>query len=711
MTTSRPSIPFLLDLLRLAQRREASAIYIVPWMPPTVRIDERTVPLSSVAFTPEQSATLVRDLLDEGQRASLDRSREIQFSLEVPEIGRLRVHAFRRHGQPAVAIRPFSLQVPTAQSLALPALACQAAMGERGLLVLTSRSGPLRRAVAAALVDHRNRHGQGDIALLEEATRHWHERVRCQVRHGVSPGAVDELVQRRGHRHATRPDDGGALMVGWGELRDGARLADAVRVADRALSMVVLDSASAESALLRLMALADEIDGDLRRRLALALHMVLVLRPVPALADRRDLAATDALGNSPELAATLTEGDRSALLALLGGGGGASPPAAGAPVLNRSGPDEHLWQLVAQGLVDAEVATRHADDRQAFEARRTRQGSDADVDAPTAPVRVDTGFADLFEETAPPADPFAFTATVPPTADTQFDSVDWTDGGELRTLPLQQPAASPDTVEFHAWAPAAVAPGSLVAIDIWAGRVDQSDTVATQARRVGARPPAAAGQADSATPVNVQLRIDGVLDGAPVQRLAWAGRPDRVRFTVAVPSKAAEGAHAARVRLSVGGLPNGELGFVLRVAADASAAAALEDTHAARRMLQTAYASYASADVNHVRECLAEMHRVAPTLDVYLDAPRLRHGEQWRERIEREALRRERLFLFWSAAAAESPWVDFEWRLTLRRRGPAAIDAVLLEPPRLAPLPPDLADVSSLELRLRDRAARKPVIP
>jgi hypothetical protein len=137
---TRPSIPFLLDLLRLAVRKEAAAVYVVPWMPPTLRIDDRSVPLSSVAFTPEQSTLLVLDLLDDVQRAALDRSREIQFSFVLEGEGRFRVHAFRRHGQPAMSIRPFAMQAPTPASLGLPAAACNAVMADRGLLLL---AGPL----------------------------------------------------------------------------------------------------------------------------------------------------------------------------------------------------------------------------------------------------------------------------------------------------------------------------------------------------------------------------------------------------------------------------------------------------------------------------------------------------------------------------------------------------------------------------------------
>ena len=133
--------------------------------------------------------------------------------------------------------------------------------------------------------------------------------------------------------------------------------------------------------------------------------------------------------------------------------------------------------------------------------------------------------------------------------------------------------------------------------------------------------------------------------------------------------------------------------------------APLEDTQAARRMLQSAYAAYAHTDRDEVLACAQALQLVAPGLDLFLDAPGLRSHERWRERIEREVGRRERLFLFWSGAAADSPWVDFEWRLMMRRRGAAAIEAVLLEPPRLAPLPPELADLAPPEVRLKSPAA------
>jgi twitching motility protein PilT len=711
---TRPSIPFLLELLRLAVRKQASAIYIVPWMPPTLRIDERSVPLSSVSFTPEQSTLLVLDMLDEAHRAALDRSREIQFTFVLDEVGRFRVHAFRRHGQPAMAIRPYAIDLPSPRSLALPALACQAAMAERGVLVVAGRSYKLRRDVAAALLEHRNRNGQGELALLDDATRFWHERVRCPVRQGLSAGAVDDLLLRR----AARVPGGVAapvpLLIAWGELRDGPQLERVVRAADRALCLVTLDADDLLTALHCLLSLSAELEGPkLRQRMAIALNGLLTVRPVPASADGHDLAATEALMTSPDLAANFAEGDLPALRELIAPPGG-PVTASGAPMGGSllaplsTGADAHLRHLTAQGLVTLEAARQRAVDADAFSGLPEDAAPPFDPPPGMAPVTVDTGFADLFDTAADVVDPFDFADGVARDTrnDTQFDGVAWTeDGGgsaaaEGRTITPAQRAPLPTSAQFHAWAPAAAPPGSLVAIDLWMALPAQAQDVAELAASATDAP--VPEPADELAPVvALQLHIDGITPSASTQRLAWYARPTRVRFVVSVPPRTQPGAHAARVRLSVEGLPIGELSFVFQVATGASASMALEDTQAARRMLQSAYAAYAHTDRDAVRDGVETLRLVAPGLEVFLEAPQLRSQEGWRDRIEREVGRRERLFLFWSAAAAESPWVDFEWRLMMRRRGLSAVDAVLLDPPRLAPLPPELADLASVEVLVR----------
>ncbi|MCC7152326.1 MAG: TIR domain-containing protein [Rubrivivax sp.] len=703
---ARPTIPFLLELLRLALRKEATALYIVPWLPPTLRIDEQTVPLSSSAFAPEQSTRLVLDMLGDAQRVELDRSRAIEFDLLLEGEGCFRVHVFRSHGQPAMTVRPFALDVPTPRTLALPLAACRAAMAAHGLLLLASPSLTLRRDATAALLEHRNRSGDGDLALLDGATRFWHTAARCRVQQGLDAVALDTLLRQRAQAGSSAP----ALAIAFGELRDAPQFEQVLRACATALCVLTLQADTAAAALQRLLhVLAGPLEHTLRHRLAMQLHALLVLHPVPARAGGV-LALTQVQTNHAELARCLSAGELDTLWALL------EPAAAstGRAVATATDTDSHIEQLLARRLVTPDVALRHARDADALARRLAAGALHEGPAAPAAPVAVDSGFADLFDSGAAPLDPFrpfdplasAPLAAFSPVGDTQFDEVDWSSGdipSRPQAIESLAPAAerhSGRSAQLHAFAAPAVAAGGTTAIDIWVARADAGADVA-QLAAADIDPTRGAAliatrSAGPATILQLELQVDGVLHAALTQECRWTGQVQRIRFGLAVPEATPPGACAARVQVRTGGLAVGELSFVLSVQPDARQGTPAQDTQGVRRMVASAFASYAPEDLPRVQACIADLHGVAPDLRVFVDAPRLRHAPGWRVQIEQALGRHERLHLFWSRAAAESPWVDFEWRQVLRRRGAAAIDIVLLEPPSLAPLPPELADLPAL---------------
>lgn len=688
--SSRPSIPFLLELLRLAMRKEASALYIVPWMPPTLRIDGRTVALASASFDPGQSTRLVLDLLDDEHRAALDHRREIEFDFALDGVGRFRVHTFRHHGQPAATIRPFATELPTPQRLALPLPACHAALAERGLLLLASPSASLRRDVLAALMEHRNRVGEGDLVLLDGAARFWHPAARCRVRHGVDAAAIERLLRQREHA-ATNASP---LAIGFGELRDAVQLQQAVHLAGHALCLATLEAARPLQALQRLVAWAHEHGGAaLLHRTAMRLHMVLTLRPVPALADARALAATQIVPNSPPLAADLAEGDLPALQALLEQH---EHRPAGLPC---AAADEHLQMLLAQGLVTPQAALLHALDHGRF-ARIVARGGAAGAArrGDGARARVDSGFMGVFSTGPAPRDPFDFAEAKTPAAppDTQVDELGWHDEASTTAAPASTRPAPPIAgrdaagrgLRAQVWAPPAALAGTCVEVEVRLARDGGEDASATSVPATPT-PAVAAEQAD----LSVQLRVDDLLPTAMRLAAPWRGMPQRLRFTLPIPEQARTGTHAARVRLLVQGIMVGELGFAFPVRPDADPRAPAENADAAQQRVGAAYAAFADSDREAVARRLQPVHALAPDLAVFVEAGKLRSGIGWRERLQGELARSERLVLFWSRAAADSPWVDFEWRSVWRRRGTQAIDLVLLEPPALAPLPPELADL------------------
>jgi len=61
-------------------------------------------------------------------------------------------------------------------------------------------------------------------------------------------------------------------------------------------------------------------------------------------------------------------------------------------------------------------------------------------------------------------------------------------------------------------------------------------------------------------------------------------------------------------------------------------------------------------------------------------------AETWKEIAEDDVF-----YLFWSAAAKASPWVEKEWRCALERRGENFIDPVPLVSPDIVRPPEELA--------------------
>ena len=85
------------------------------------------------------------------------------------------------------------------------------------------------------------------------------------------------------------------------------------------------------------------------------------------------------------------------------------------------------------------------------------------------------------------------------------------------------------------------------------------------------------------------------------------------------------------------------------------------------------------------------MKAVAPKLDIFFDVKSLRAGQRWLPELEHNVRNREVLYLFWSEEAAESEWVEKEWRLALTEKGLDSINPVPLDEPDRVPPPAELA--------------------
>lgn len=180
------------------------------------------------------------------------------------------------------------------------------------------------------------------------------------------------------------------------------------------------------------------------------------------------------------------------------------------------------------------------------------------------------------------------------------------------------------------------------------------------------------------------LRVD-----EPDAVLVWRGALTAAQFDVAVPVDAALGTAIGRMRFSIAGVPAGTLRF--QVTVDASTMfepAGAAELHVQR--YRRAFVSYASQDRAEVLRRV-QAFRIAG-LSIFQDVLDLEPGELWERELYREIDACDVMLLFWSRAAAASPWVDNEIDYALARKQgqddlPPDIQPVPIEGPPI-PAPP-----------------------
>jgi HEAT repeat protein len=255
-----------------------------------------------------------------------------------------------------------------------------------------------------------------------------------------------------------------------------------------------------------------------------------------------------------------------------------------------------------------------------------------------------------------------------------------------------------DNVYFSVIAPRILAPGGSRVIDVLV-HLEEPDRLFSRLAGLAyyrhiARPRSAGPTGvERGLVMVVRLEVaDFGIDGLE-DTVYWAGTSGQTTFPVAVPDDAAPGPHVGLVHVSVAGLQVARIYFELVVGAGGASERELgaEDVTTRDELLRTAFASYAHEDLNEVLARVQGMLKVLPDLEVFLDVLTLRSGEDWEARIEQEIAARDAFFLLWSLPASHSRWVDKEWRTALAKKGLEAIDPVPLQPPTIAPPPPELA--------------------
>src|SRR5437879_11846813 len=177
------------DLLRRVTEKKASDLFITAGFPPAIKLAGGVRPQSERALTVEQSAALVRAIMNDRQTKEFDATKECNFAIAPPGIGRFRVSAFVQQGAVGCVIRLINAKIPSFEELDLPPILKEVVLSKRGLVIIVGGTGSGNSTTLAAMVAHRNDKTRGHSVTIEHPVEHAHTHQQ----------GANTIIARRAH--------------------------------------------------------------------------------------------------------------------------------------------------------------------------------------------------------------------------------------------------------------------------------------------------------------------------------------------------------------------------------------------------------------------------------------------------------------------------------------------------------------------------------
>jgi twitching motility protein PilT len=311
----------LAELVAHAAQRRASDLHLCDGEPATVRIDGKLLRLDGA---PIDLAVLLA--LPATLEARLARAHSLDLGLEIPDVGRVRVHVFRADSGRSASIRLLPRSAPSLASLDLPVALDDLVELPHGLVLVCGASGSGKSTTRAALAQEAFRRRSVVLTTLEDPIEYVLHAPDTSVlrRRQVGRDVADFAT---GLRDALRQDPNIILI---GEMRDPETISLALTAAETGhLVLASLHSRGAASAIERIIdAYPPERATQIRAQLADSLRAVVAQRLLPrargsgrvvALEVMRSNHAVAALirdGKTPQLSSAIQSGRREGMITL-----------------------------------------------------------------------------------------------------------------------------------------------------------------------------------------------------------------------------------------------------------------------------------------------------------------------------------------------------------------------------------------------------------
>jgi len=350
------AIKLMQELLKRVVEKTASDLFITANFPPAIKIDGEIRPQMERALTAEQSGMLVRAIMNDRQTKEFDATKECNFAIAPPGIGRFRVSAFVQQGHVGCVIRLINAKIPSFEELDLPSVLKEVVLSKRGLVLVVGGTGSGKSTTLASMLGYRNDKTRGHIVTIEDPVEYVHQHKGCVITHREV--GVDTESWHAALKNTLRqaPD---VILIG--EIRDRETMEYGIQFAETGhLVLATLHANSSNQALDRIINFfPEERREQLLMDLSLNIRALISQRLIPREAGTGRIAAMEIMLNSPLIQDLIFRGEIAKIKEIM-----SRSTRVGMKTF-----DQALFDLYEQGHISYEDALRNADSKNELRLR------------------------------------------------------------------------------------------------------------------------------------------------------------------------------------------------------------------------------------------------------------------------------------------------------------------------------------------------------
>jgi len=357
-------------LLKKMVGMNGSDLFITAGFPPAIKVDGEIHRAGEQALTPDQSAVIVRSIMNDKQAREFDATKECNFAISPQGIGRFRVSVFVQQGAVGAVLRTIITEIPTLEQLELPSILEDVVMTKRGLVIMVGATGSGKSTTLAAMVGYRNENSRGHIMTIEDPVEYVHPHRKCIITQREVGVDTDNWHNALKNTLRQAPD---VILIG--EIRDRETMEYGIQFAETGhLCLATLHANSANQALDRIINFFPEDKRDqLLMDMSLNIQALISQRLLPRSGSKGRVAAMEIMLRSPLIADLIFKGEVAMIKEVM----------AKSNRLGMKTFDQDLFDLYEAGKVDYEEAMRNADSKNELrlriklESKRGGEGAEA----------------------------------------------------------------------------------------------------------------------------------------------------------------------------------------------------------------------------------------------------------------------------------------------------------------------------------------------